>query len=823
MPGGYVVHDFIRIEGLDPSSQEVYCNRLLSSISDSNSCSKKLLTFIGDRTGGNPLFIREMLEILIQQKMVTVQEGIWELSGDTSSVVFTENIRSVYDARLEGLTEEQRVLLKCLSVLGDQFPIRTMYSYLERISCRSSVIQKKRMQSLEGFLKEETTAFRRMAVFSHSLLRDHLYKLLSTEQKESLHLAAAHTLEDDPASDPGELSCHYFQSGDVDSALNWGEKKLTLLKGIHDNRGVIDWVGQMLGWTAGSIRHKNLEYMLIKTRYLSYSAIGMKEELENQLRVLEDITRELSDSEKETEVKLMKASFLTQTGSMSEAKELLDSIEQSVLHMKSEELIFNFFDIAGRFHQIDYNSDKSMHYNEKALNCTNSKRDEIRIKQRIASILDNRGDHDEARSLLEAILKSARAIHAPVLELGVLNGLAKSYFDTGEWGKAEYQWNRGIQLAHNTGNRRSEAMMLNLMGHMFSKSKSINESLEMQQRALMVMEESGNKHGISKVLTDIGILYTRKGDKEKALDNLERSLEIAREMNNKGAIGSALANISNLQKDLGDYELAEKNIIKAIRIWRETGFPKREASCISNRGSILERIGRKDEAIECFRDAIRIGEECGDREGNSQRYGNLAVMMQIEHNFDEAESLYEKAITMSTEIGNTRMMGFWTGYKGVLFDVIGKREQAMEHYLKSMEILRKVGDEQYLTRIMGNYAGFLAKLGMDEEAKKVNLEKLEICRKKGYKVDEASALCSLGHYYRKIDDFKEAFNYYREACLIASEKRMAVHMFRGIMVLYRVLKENGYPEVDEFFPEHWENPEEIQRDSHKPEKKSKDT
>lgn len=116
-----------------------------------------------------------------------------------------------------------------------------------------------------------------------------------------------------------------------------------------------------------------------------------------------------------------------------------------------------------------------------------------------------------------------------------------------------------------------------------------------------------------------------------------------------------------------------------------------------------------------------------------------------------------------------------------------------------------------------NYAGLMAKMGNDEEALRVDREKLKLCREKGYRVDEASALCAIGHYYNKKEEHEIAYNYFRDACLIASEKRMAVHMFRGIMVLYRTLKEKGLP-VDDCFPVHWGEPDKILRDSHMPEK-----
>jgi len=133
-------------------------------------------------------------------------------------------------------------------------------------------------------------------------------------------------------------------------------------------------------------------------------------------------------------------------------------------------------------------------------------------------------------------------------------------------------------------------------------------------------------------------------------------------------------------------------------------------------------------------------------------------------------------------------------------------------------MLKEVGDKQFLLLAMGNLSGLLAKMGRDEESYQIINEKLRMCREMGYRVDEASALCSLGHYHLKKSALDEAFDCFRNACAIASEKTIGVHLFRGMMPLYRVLKENGYAEVDDCFPKHWGDPGKVTRDDHMPEK-----
>jgi len=820
MPSGYYQYEPIQLEGLDEPELRKMCDLLLSSAHPGTVCGADLIAYISKKTGGNPLFIRELLETLIQQKATETENGKLILSGNVSAAVSSENLRNLYDSRLLALTEEQRVLLKCLSVLGDQFSFGTVSAFLNAISFGMTSLEENLIGSMQGFLRQKTSAFRMVAAFSHSLLREHLYDQLNDEQLTRLHLAAAQVYENRTGSDPGTIALHYLKAGKKDDAVSWAMKKLQVLTGMQDRRGILEWSKQVLEWIRGEELYLRQEFELRSQRFRSLTSLGRKEGADSELEALQELVEGCEEKYLELEFRIMRFSYLVKNGNMTQARDSIGQLRQAVMDSGDESGLLRFYDTASKFHQLDYDPDMALQYIRKALDSDPSSSEEISLKKRMASILDGRGDHEKARQILFDILGSSRAMHAPILEMGVLSSIAKSYFDTGSWKEAEEYWDRGIKLARNTGSRRSEATMLNLMGHMYSRTRSIKDALEIQNKALSVMEEAGEKHGLAKVLTDLGLLYTRSGQKDKALKTFERALEIAREMKNKGAEAAVLADLSSLQKDLGDYDNAERNISEAISIWHETGYVKREAACIASRGSILERKGRLDDAIECFRKAIQLGESCDDKEGNAKRYGNLAVMMQLKHSWKDAEELYEKAIQMSSEMGNARMEALWTGYQGVLFDTTGKREKALENYLRSIEMLKEMGDRQYLFVMMGNYAGLMAKMGNDDEAFKVTKKKLTICREKGYRVDEAAALCDIAHHYHKTDEPAKAYRYFRDACLIASEKKMAVHMFRGIMVLYRVLKEKDFP-VDECFPNHWGDPEKILRDSHEPEKEGK--
>jgi tetratricopeptide (TPR) repeat protein len=278
-----------------------------------------------------------------------------------------------------------------------------------------------------------------------------------------------------------------MNAGKKREAVSWAMKKLQVLTGMHDRRGILEWSEQVLKWIQGEEVYLRQEFELRSERFRSLTSLGRKQGSDSELEALHELVEGRDERDLELEFRIMRFSYLVKNGNMTQARDSIGQLRQAVMESGDEEHLLSFYDTASRFYQLDYDPDMALDYIRKALVSDPSAEDVISLRKRMASILDSRGEHDKARQILLDIMESSRAMHAPILELGVLNSIAKSYFDTGCWKEAEEYWDRGIKLARNTGSRRSEAMMLNLVGHMYSRTRSIKDALEMQNKALSVM------------------------------------------------------------------------------------------------------------------------------------------------------------------------------------------------------------------------------------------------------------------------------------------------------------------------------------------------
>ena len=143
-------------------------------------------------TGGNPLFIEEILKTLIRQNVIRHEEegNRWTVEDDYMDFNLTETVESVVKYRLSRLGPEQRRALECAAVIGDRFEAATLLELLDR-NLSSDGMQPVNILVSQGMLVPEGDDLS----FSHPLLREVLYRHMDTGSRRGLHRRLASILE----------------------------------------------------------------------------------------------------------------------------------------------------------------------------------------------------------------------------------------------------------------------------------------------------------------------------------------------------------------------------------------------------------------------------------------------------------------------------------------------------------------------------------------------------------------------------------------------------------------------------------------------------
>jgi class 3 adenylate cyclase/tetratricopeptide (TPR) repeat protein len=141
-----------------------------------------------EATEGNPLFVEEMLAMLIDDGLLRFEHGTWRSVEDLANVTIPPTIHLLLAARLDRLDAEERSVIERGAVEGKVFhasAVATLSPDSVRPNVRSRLLALARKELIRPdrpeFAGED--AFR----FRHLLIRDAAYQAMPKEQRAELH------------------------------------------------------------------------------------------------------------------------------------------------------------------------------------------------------------------------------------------------------------------------------------------------------------------------------------------------------------------------------------------------------------------------------------------------------------------------------------------------------------------------------------------------------------------------------------------------------------------------------------------------------------
>ena len=180
---------------LEPLS-EIESQELVAQLVGETGLDVRLRRRISDAAEGNPLFVEELVAMLVDDGVLRQEGGRWVIDGDLTGVTVPPTIAALIAARLDRLAAGDRTVMERASVIGRVFWRAAVHELLgdtarEELGSRLADLVRReliRPDRATGFFSD---AFR----FRHALIRDAAYEALSKEERAELHLRFADWLE----------------------------------------------------------------------------------------------------------------------------------------------------------------------------------------------------------------------------------------------------------------------------------------------------------------------------------------------------------------------------------------------------------------------------------------------------------------------------------------------------------------------------------------------------------------------------------------------------------------------------------------------------
>ena len=219
------VANFSRIPLRGLTADEV--QRMMTSIA-SDDVPWSLSEKVHRQTEGNPLFVQEVLRLLVEQGYFARGDG--QRRRDTPPEMgLPEGLRDVIGKRLSGLSDQCQSVLSVAAVIGREFPLQVLQTV-------AGVSEEELYSALEEasgvWVVEERSSVRGVLVFrfAHAFFRQTLYEETFAPRRIRLHQQVGRALEEVHSARPeehaAELTDHFAQSTereDLQKALRYGE------------------------------------------------------------------------------------------------------------------------------------------------------------------------------------------------------------------------------------------------------------------------------------------------------------------------------------------------------------------------------------------------------------------------------------------------------------------------------------------------------------------------------------------------------------------------------------------------------------------------
>jgi len=240
----------LHLEPLGPAEAQ----GLLTALLGDDHSLEPLKRLVLDKTEGNPFFMEEVVQTLIEEGALLGHPGCYYIEQAPTLLHIPTTVQGVLAARIDRLPIAQKELLQMLAIIGKEFPL----SLVRLVSGFDEGRLRPLLADLQAadFIHERPAFPEVEFVFKHGLTQEVAANSLLIERRSELHERTARAIETlfpERLKDYcGELAHHYSLSGNVPKAVEYlhsaGQQALqrcAQLEAIRHLKAALDLLKQL--------------------------------------------------------------------------------------------------------------------------------------------------------------------------------------------------------------------------------------------------------------------------------------------------------------------------------------------------------------------------------------------------------------------------------------------------------------------------------------------------------------------------------------------------------------------------------------------------
>ena len=211
-----------------------------------------LSELIAERTGGNPLYVEEIVRELDESGTLDGERGAYRMAREIDELPVPPTVQAIIAARIDRLTPEAKVTLQTAAAIGTETSRELL---AEVVDLDEEALDRAIRTLIETEFLHETALYpEQILAFRHPLTQEIAYGSQLAQARARAHTAIAQGLE---ATDPeradenaGLIAQHFERAGDAMKAAEWHLRAIAWT-GLRDPMASIRHAEQVVELDAG--------------------------------------------------------------------------------------------------------------------------------------------------------------------------------------------------------------------------------------------------------------------------------------------------------------------------------------------------------------------------------------------------------------------------------------------------------------------------------------------------------------------------------------------------------------------------------------------
>ena len=638
---------------------------------------RELAKQICARTGGNPFFISEVIEALIDRGVVRFEGEDHKLRVDHHGPIrIPTTLEGAIAARIDELPPDERLLLRWAAVVGLTFTAATLSELaggdittpLERLVKRRILVerQKPARRSETGELELATPTKtppppsnapeRRQFAFRYPVMREVAYDGLVGADRLQMHKRMANMLTaragDKPSSLSAKIAFHLERADDLETAATRYLEAAEISRASYANREALRYYARAI--------------MLLPSE--SLDRFKAHEHREQILRGLGRRREQMAELDQ------------------------MRRISQSLSHPSMVALSYNrlarlYLDL-GRLPLAS----KALAV---ALECARSGSDtgaEVEALRLLSVLARNEGHLlrgleccDQALDLVGCSTESLKQRGTILLARGdVLRQM-------GRLKEAVQPYAEALVIYRRLGIRRLQAHTLGSMGQAARALGEYEDALGLLRRSLKLDDQINDRFRVGRKLCHLGLTYAEVGDLDRALTHLRHAAQVNHQLADRNGMEETLIGLAEVLAAAGAFKEAESTLREARRLTAAGG--SRYAAV---RGGIVQadldlEAGQTDSALKVAEETLALAREAQMPAGELQALLRLALGHAVEGAEDKADRALTAARALIDEAEEVERAELVHLTCGQVAELLGRGDEAADDLARAKKaVLRRL-------------------------------------------------------------------------------------------------------------------------------------